>query len=159
MDYSLLEDGPAYFFRDWPNPEVPRVCAGVYTVWRGMALLYAGMAGRSLSAEQIAGHRQAASSVKGLYSRLDSHAQGRRSGDQFCVYVCDRLVLPGLTQLQILQIADGGLSLDRLVREYIRAYLSYRFLETADSASALEIERAVRSGTLKAGKPLLNPVR
>ena len=55
------------------------------------------MAGRSLTEDQITAHREAAARGKGLYSRLNSHALGWRSGDQFCVYVADRLVLPTLT--------------------------------------------------------------
>ena len=46
-----LETGPLYWFRDWPNPEVPPVAAGVYTVWRGDELVYAGMSGRVLTAK------------------------------------------------------------------------------------------------------------
>lgn len=67
---NSLVEGPVYLSRDWPNPAVPKVAAGVYTIWQGSELIYAG-----------------------LYSRLSSHWAGRRSGDQFCVYVADRLVL------------------------------------------------------------------
>ena len=42
--------------------------------------------------------------------RLASHASGRRSGDQFLIYVCDRLVLPRLGN-RIGEIAGGALSL------------------------------------------------
>jgi len=33
---------------------------------------------------------------QGIYTRLQSHASGRRNGDQFCVYVADRLVLTSM---------------------------------------------------------------
>jgi hypothetical protein len=44
---------------------------------------------------------------------------GRRSGDQFCVYVCDRLVLPTVRD-RIDDIAAGGFSLDQATRDYVR---------------------------------------
>src|SRR5215471_5620178 len=48
----------------------------------------------------------------GLYTRLHSHASGRRSGDQFCVYVADRLVLPSLSQEEIASIASARHQMD-----------------------------------------------
>jgi hypothetical protein len=57
---------------------------------------------------------------------LNSHASGRRSGDQFCIYVFDRLVLPSLTRQQIQDAASVRLSLDALVRTFIRESLAYR---------------------------------
>ena len=87
---------------------------------------------------------------------MASHASGRRSGDQFCVYVCDRLVLPALRD-RLAEVADGSLSLDRETRAYVRASLAFRFVAVADGAAALRLEREVRAGRLAAGKPLLNP--
>ena len=49
-----------------------------------------------------------------LATRLRSHASGRRSGDQFCVYVADHYVMPELTREQITAIRDGELSMDEL---------------------------------------------
>jgi hypothetical protein len=45
--------------------------------------------------------------AQGIYTRLQSHASGRRSGDQFSVYVADRLVLPTLSHDDINAIALG----------------------------------------------------
>jgi hypothetical protein len=45
-----LQEGPIFRFCDWPNPQVPQVAAGVYTVWRDSELMYVGMAGRGLTA-------------------------------------------------------------------------------------------------------------
>ncbi len=153
-----VAEGKRYAFRHWPNAAVPPVCAGIYTIWQDAVLLYAGMAGRALSEAQIAAERQSGARSKGLFSRLNSHASGRRSGDQFCLYVCDRLVLPGLTPAQLEAIGQGALSLDRLVRAYVHAYLSYRIAETRDSTTALRLERGIRRGSLGAGRPLLNPL-
>ncbi len=32
-----------YWFTDWPNPAVPALAAGVYVVWQGVQLIYAGI--------------------------------------------------------------------------------------------------------------------
>ena len=156
-ELEALSSGQVYRFADWPNDAVPAVAAGAYTVWEGDKLVYAGMAGRSLTADSIMEHRNDPTRVTGLRSRLASHASGRRSGDQFCVYVADRLVLPRLDQGTIQAVGDGSASLDSLVREYIHDKLAYRFIETADGDHARAIEDRVRRGGLAAGPPVLNP--
>jgi hypothetical protein len=154
---NSLVEGPVYLFRDWPNPAVPKVAAGVYTIWRESELIYAGMSGRGLTREAIASHREAGSKPIGLYTRLSSHWAGRRSGDQFCVYVADRLVLQTLTRGKIEEIAADGLSMDALVRTYIHDYLSYRFAEAPDGEGALRWEKFLCSGAWNGQRPLLNP--
>jgi hypothetical protein len=85
------------------------------TIWDDAGgLVYAGIAGRNPAG-------------KGLASRLQSHASGRRSGDEFCVYVGDHYVLPELTRQQIEAIRDSRLSMDTLIRE--------RSAQRSDSAS------------------------
>lgn len=156
--FKVLEYEEVFYFRNWPNPKVPKIAVGVYTIWLDTRLIYVGMAGRSLTVEDIANHRQSTSiRIRGLYSRLNSHAGGRRSGDQFCVYVADRLVLPTLSKEEIEQISIGNLSLDNLAKRYIHANLSYRFVEVPDSEQAFLVENAIRSGVLNCSKPLLNP--
>jgi hypothetical protein len=93
----------------------------------------------------------------GLWTRLDSHAGARRSGDQFCVYVADRLVLPTLTPDDIEQIASGRHRFDAFVRRYIHQHLSYRFLIVPDGVAARAAEATIRSGAWDFGRPLLNP--
>jgi hypothetical protein len=115
------------------------------------------MSGRGLSADDLVEAREQGSK-KGLYTRLNSHASGRRSGDQFCD-VCDRLVLKVLTSAQIHQVYNGKESLDRLTREYIHSYLSYRFIKTLDGQEAARIGARGREGALDVGQPLLNPDR
>ncbi len=114
--------------------------------------------GRGFTAEIISGHRAAKVKNKGLRSRLESHWSGRRSGDQFCVYVADRLVLSTLSGEQIAAVSAGELKLDALVRMYVHAHLTYRFCELPDSTSAEALEREVRRGALRAGQPFLNPL-
>ena len=73
--------GPLHWFREWPNAEVPPFGAGVYTVWDDAGtLIYVGMSGRTITIDT-----QPRTKPYGLYTRLASHAGGRRSGDQFCV--------------------------------------------------------------------------
>src|ERR1700737_2130425 len=86
--FSDLAAGPAYRFSEWPKPnKVPTFGAGVYTIWdHDGRFIYVGMSGRSMTADTA--HRN---KPLGIYTRLKSHASGRRSGDQFCVYVADRL--------------------------------------------------------------------
>jgi len=89
-----LSRGPVYLFADWPNVAVSTFGAGVYTIWHSDGrFVYVGMSGRGITTET-----SRRNTPQGIYTRLQSHASGRRSGDQFCVYVADRLVLPALSQ-------------------------------------------------------------
>ena len=152
-----LDEGPLHRFGDWPVEAVPDAAAGVYTVFRGDEFIYVGMAGRGWSAADLA-ERKARERRTGLWERLNSHASGRRSGDQFCVYVCDRFIVPYLTGNEQAALAAGDLSLDASTRAFIREELSFRFLEVPDGRSALDLERQVQAGSLDIGKPLLNPI-
>src|SRR5208283_1232886 len=120
---SRLGRGPLYPFRDWPNADVPKHGAGVYTIWhQDGGFIYVGMSGRSITKDTATRN-----TPFGIYTRLRSHASGRRSGDQFCVYVADRLVLPTLSQSEIASIASGEHQMDAFVRRFIHENLSYRF--------------------------------
>jgi len=103
-----------------------------------------------LAAKQLEGKRF------GLFTRLASHASGRRSGDQFCVYVADQLVLPRLSADQIDAISRRELRFDNLVKEYIHSNLDFGFVEADDGEMARDAEDDARSGAL-GQKPLLNP--
>src|SRR5208283_3819779 len=137
-DMQLLDDaflplgrGTLYSFRDWPNPDVPRHGAGVYTIWhQDGRFIYVGMSGRAITKDT------AISTPYGIYTRLRSHASGCRSGDQFSVYVADRLVLPTLSQPEIPSIAAGEHRMDAFVRRFIHENLSYRFVVVPDGATA-----------------------
>jgi predicted GIY-YIG superfamily endonuclease len=94
-----------------------------------------------------------------LQTRLNAHASGRRSGDQFNVHVCDRLVVPSLTPGQLRDIGRGDLFLDRMTRDYIRQKLTFRYVVCQDKPEAEALERAVRAGRVSAGRPFLNPLR
>jgi hypothetical protein len=97
---AALIDGPPHRFAEPIAADVPTSGAGVYTVWdeRG-ELVDVGVAGRNPDGA-------------GLANRLRSHASGRRSGDQFCVYVADHYVLPELTREEVESIAASELSME-----------------------------------------------
>lgn len=144
--------GPIHWFADWPTGDVPRSGALVYTIWdRGGAFIHVGMSGRGYQGGPESNGKA------GPWGRLDSHASGRRSGDQFCVYVADRLVLPTLHN-RVAEIADGSVSLDGIVREYIRANLGFRWAPVESGAAALALERSLQRGEFGCGRPLLNPI-
>lgn len=66
-------------------------------------------------------------------------------------------MLPTLPSGQVEAIGTGGLSMDALVRSFVRARLSYRFVETESGEAAYRIERLVQAGELVGvGKPLLH---
>ncbi len=92
-----------------------------------------------------------------LYTRLASHASGRLSGDQFCVYVANRLVIPTIKAEQIPDFASGSLRLDSLTRAYIHQRFEYQYVVLASSSEAYELERQCRRGEFFGTKPLLNP--
>lgn len=150
-----LSEGPFHRFSDWPPASLPNAAAGVYSIWEEGRLVYVGMSGRGASAEQVM-ERKSADRDWGLKSRLKSHRAGRRSGDQFCVYVGDWLVLPTLTSAEIEAIATRAVSFDHLIRDFIQSRLGFRFVETQSGAAALELERVGRAGAL-GQLPLLNP--
>src|SRR5215468_9368072 len=148
-----LSQGALHSFASWPNPSVPTFGAGVYTIWHNDGrFIYVGMSGRGITAETVRRN-----TPHGIYTRLRSHASGRRSGDQFCVYVADRLVLPTLTQEDIAAIASGRHQMGAFVRRYIHENLSYRFVMLSDGAAAYAVETAIKNGGWTHGRPFLNP--
>jgi hypothetical protein len=64
--------------------------------WRGAELIYAGMSGQGAQSEDFVARPDQPTKVLGLWTRLNSHASGRRSGDQFNIYICDRFIVPAL---------------------------------------------------------------
>ncbi len=146
-----LTESKLHAFKDVLHESIPLAAVGIYTVWRGHEFIYVGIAGRGLDLAME--HKKA----RGLKDRLDSHRSGRRSGDQFAVYVCDRLVLPRLTNKDIHAIAAGELSLDARTRLYIHEKLGYRFSICSSYVEAMEIEAKFARGKTPIGPPLLNP--
>lgn len=140
-------------FAHWPNAEIPNVAAGVYAIWDGNKLIYCGMAGREFEKSVATGRTKV-----GLINRLGMHANGRLSGNQFCVYVANRFVVPALRPEQLPLFASGELNLDRLTRQYIHERLEYQFAFASSANLAFQIERDCRNGTAFGVKPVLNPL-
>lgn len=154
-DSSLAPDfSPRHRFAGWPNPTIPMVAAGVYAIWHGELLVYFGMSGRGIEkVKQEGGKRE-----YGLITRLRSHWSGRLSGDQFCVYVANRLVIPSLRPEHLPEFSKGKLTLDALTRVYIHKHFEYQYLITDTSAEAFRIEAAAKRGDIFGQPPLLNPL-
>lgn len=151
MSEQELASGEAHAFGTWPTTPVPKGPPGVYTVWDGTTFLYVGMSWREPTTTTTG-------TSLGLWGRLNSHASGRRSGDQFCIYICDRFVIGSLTPDELVEVATGHRSLDRMTRDFVRRRLSYRYITTTTGADARAIEAAIRKNGLTAhGTPLLNP--
>jgi len=162
---ELFANAPAQSFRDWPDVSLPRWAAGVYTIWHESSFLYVGMAGaRGVTEGEILVKKQKGKGKSwGLRDRLGSHASGRRSGDQFCVYVADRFILPALTPLEIDAIADrsSDQTIDDQVKRYVRERFSFRYWESKDGLEASRVEDEILSGgslelVSRFGRPLLN---
>ena len=142
-----------FAFSEWPNRGLPAVSAGVYAVWKGDDLIYCGMSGR-----EIATRVDGKSKKYGLVTRLASHASGRLSGDQFCVYVANRFVVPSIPPDAFTRFASGEVSLDKLTRHFIHSHLKYSYALCQTSAEAYAIERSARLGDVFDQKPYLNPL-
>ena len=137
-------------FSDWSKNDVPLVAAGVYLIWKGDQLIYCGMSGREIE-------KNIHKPKFGLITRLNSHASGRLSGDQFCVYVANRLVIPNLKQEDLQRFACGEQTLDKLTKKFIHDHLEYQYTVVDSSAETYALEALARSGELVNQKPLLNP--
>ena len=142
-----------YRFQDWPNRDIPNVSAGVYAIWNEEQLLYCGMSGREIEKAVSSGKKK-----YGLVTRLHSHASGRLSGDQFCVYIANRLVIPSLQQSDLPKFESGEMKLDHLTKSYIHDHLEYQYVLVDSSAEAYAVEIRARNGELLGQKPLLNPL-
>jgi len=156
-ELEILQSGPTHAFADWPNSELPKVSAGVYTIWdKTESFVYVGMAGARLKTAvdfEVATKKK---KVTGMRDRLGSHASGLRSGDQFCIYVADFLVLPNLSIEDITAIHKREVRMDILVKEYVHQNLSYRYCLTENGDQARKLEKLIVNGAL-GNPPLLNP--
>ena len=89
---------------------------------------------------------------------LISRCSGRRSGDQFCIYICDRFVVARLSSDER-AAAAGQRFLDGRTREFIREQLSYRVGLTSSGDEAWTLETRVRAGRFATcGSPRHEPV-
>lgn len=80
------------------------------------------------------------------------------SGDQFCVYIANRRVIPALTADQLERFRHGELNLDALSRNHIREHLDYQYVVVDTSKAAYDLVRMCRRGKVFGVKPILNPL-
>ena len=112
-----------------------------------------------MSGRKIEKHRFSNSKKKyGLVTRLASHASGRLSGDQFCVYVANRLVIPDLKQVDLEAFRGGNQTLDALTKKYIHQNFEYQYCLLESSQEAYSLEAQCRRGDVFGTVPLLNPL-
>ncbi|MDB3958638.1 GIY-YIG nuclease family protein [Opitutales bacterium] len=138
--WDELNRQPVHRFADWPNRDVPKGKPGVYLIYLGNDLKYVGMASAN------------------LYGRLNQHARGKRSGDQFCVYVGDRLVMSKLSIDQMKGVFSGEYSLDDAIKEFVRSQLSYQYLVVVDDPTARALEKHGLEIAKGQGADLLNSI-
>jgi len=148
---EVLISGQAHAFSAGLTETLPLARPGVYTIWKSTEFLYVGIAGRALDLTKTY------DKMRGIKDRLDSHWRGRRSGDQFAVYLFDRFVVPILSDQQRRQFQTGELNGDILTQRFIQTHLSYRFVETTSYREAMMIEKHLAQGKSRAGFPVLNP--
>lgn len=140
-------------FASWPNVSVPAVAAGVYAIWMDDKQIYCGMSGREIDSKG-----RTAPKKYGLITRLNSHASGRLSGDQFGVYVANRFVIPSLKAEELPLFASGSLTLDARTKTFIHDHLDYAYALVETSGDAYELERVARRGDEFDVQPYLNPL-
>ena len=129
---------------------IPSFGSIIYTVFLDRSeYIYVGIGGLSGKSVQDRNPR----------SRIIQHAQGRRSGDQFCIYIQDFYVIP---QLVGQQYTPKKGFLDQLTKEFIQSRLTYRYLvvQTEDSnAIVRKLERELQSNVHGFGLPKLNATK
>jgi hypothetical protein len=154
-----LSTGPLHAFRDGLDPAIPQVAAGCYTVWDDTGrFVYAGMGGRGLTAQDIeVRQNDPRGKARGVRDRLAAHRNGRRSGDQFAVYVFDRFVLGSLTPEQLSAAVAGKRKLDDDVQMFIREHLYYRWWQARDGTEAFALEVSLVTAGFEGSLPFLNP--
>lgn len=91
-------------------------------------------------------------------SRIIQHSQGRRSGDQFCIYIQDFYVIPSLIGKPY-EPKKGYL--DTLTKEFIQSRLTYRYLVVQSDNSdkvVRRLERELQINQHGYGVPTLNGI-
>ena len=133
-------------FSEDPRRHIPNKGSIIYSVWnKEEKFIYIGISGLQKSLEK-----------RSPLSRMISHASGRRSGDQFCIYIHDFYVIPKLIE-EGEYIPSIGV-LDKLTKDFIHNNLNYRFIgfETDNSDEIVRsLENQIKSGVLGIS-PILN---
>lgn len=115
---SIEKFSQRFPFWAWPNHSIPSVAAGVYVIWKDAELVYRGMSGREIDSKGKTSPKRYR-----LITGLNSHASGRLSGDQFCVCVANRFVIPSLMPEDLPLFEGGALTLDVQTKTFIHEHL------------------------------------
>ena len=140
-------------FKNWPQKNFPAVAAGIYLIWDRQTLLYVSTAGKELDKALRSGKNKF-----GLITRLNSHASGRATGDQFCSLLSNRIVIPSLKSSQLNKFREGSITLDQMTKKYIQTNVEYQYLLVENFQDAIDLEDYCRRGIIFGTKPLLNPL-
>jgi len=139
-------------FQDNPNDHIPKFGSIIYTIWNNAdEWIYVGIGGLGQSPSTPLHKRNPV-------SRIQQHKSGRRSGDQFCIYVHDCFVVPKLDNTKY-KFVKGAL--DHQTKNYIQENLFYRFVVIQNEESiqlVRKIESQLKNGLEGFGKPLLNGI-
>ena len=150
-DVSKLFDDkyPLIKFSDNPNDHIPTYGSIIYTIWdKEKKFIYVGIGGLGQSPNTPLSKRNPR-------SRIFQHKSGRRSGDQFCIYIHDYYIVP---QLNFSKYKFKKGYLDKLTKNFINENLSYRFcvFQKNDSIEIVRsLEKKIQQGIFGI-KPLLN---
>jgi len=150
IDLSALFDFStnSISFSENPRHHIPDKGSIIYSIWdKNQQFIYIGISGLQKSLKR-----------RSPLSRMISHASGRRSGDQFCIYVHDFYVVPELINRGDYTPSNGFL--DKLTKDFIHKNLSYRFvsIETENSDTIVRnLENQIKSGVLEFS-PTLNGI-
>ena len=147
-DLSSLFDNsvPPISFSEDPINHIPKTGSIIYSVWdKDDNFIYIGISGLQKQLDK-----------RNPLKRMRAHASGRRSGDQFCVYIHDFYVISQLVELGSYTPSRGAL--DKLTKDYIHQNLSYRFVSfQSDDSDAIvrDLEKKIQSGAFGI-TPILN---
>ena len=151
-DVTKLFYGNPIPFSEPRIEEIPVYGSIIYTIWnKKNEFIFVG----------IAGVRSGVPLKKrNPRSRLRAHASGRRSGNQFCVYVQDFFVIPEIIKSKN-KYKPARQLLDKRTQEYIHKNLSYRykvFQNNNGIQTVRGLESEIQGGVKGFGIPFLNGV-
>lgn len=149
LDLLFSSDAELRPFTTSNISHIPEYGSIIYTVFLDQKeFIYVGIGG--LSGKSV--------KERNPRSRIIQHAQGRRSGDQFCIYIQDFYVIPTIINKSY-EPKKGYL--DTLTKEFIQSRLTYRYLvdQTDDSDKVVRrLEREIQNNDHGHGVPKLNGV-
>ena len=141
---------PSISFGDDYSKHVPSYGSIIYTVWDlDEKFIYVGIGGTQKKPVRERNPR----------SRIKKHSSGRRSGNQFCIYVQDFFVLPNIIGSGTYEPKRGYL--DNLTKKFLHEQLRYRVkaFQTEDSVRIVRsLEGKIKKGAFGFPPPLLNGI-